>query len=76
MIATGEKEITVEMPLKAVKELQEVYRDVLAFSNVMIKLADEDDTLARLFKPIEDRFTGSMMVIEIWSAKAQGQSGE
>ncbi len=64
MKATKEKAPTLEMPLNDLEEIQELWRDVGAFHQVLIKLAEGDaevyDSLLRLFNPIYERF-GDLM---------------
>ena len=65
MTTTKEKEITLEMPLGELFEVQEIRRDVSAFHQVLIWLGESQpdiyDPLFRLFNPIYDRF-GDLMV--------------
>jgi len=64
MTATKEKEITLEMPLNELEEIQELWRDVGAFKQVLEKLCEGEfdtyDPLFRLFNPINERF-GDLM---------------
>ena len=62
-----QKEITLEMPLEELWELQEIRHDVSAFHQVLIWLSesqhDSYDPLLRFFDPIYKRF-GDLMVLK------------
>ena len=64
MTATKEKEITLEIPLEELEEIQELWRDVGAFQQVLDRLTEgQDETydpLLRIFNPIYERFCGLM----------------
>ena len=64
MTATKEKEITLKMPLEELYEIQELWRDIGAFHQVLDRLSEGQheiyDPLLRLFNPIYERFSHLM----------------
>ncbi len=56
MTTTKEKEITLEMPLEELLQIQELWLDLMAYSELLEKLEPEVYVLNRFFQQIYTRF--------------------
>ncbi len=72
MKATKEKELTLKMPLKELKEVREIWFDMCAFKQALEGIDDGGDAsfaLRRLHKPIEERLGELMMGEPSWDSR-------
>ena len=72
MTATKEKKTTLEIPLKELKEVREIWLDVCAFNHVLKELNDGDDSydaLLRFYRPIYERFNELLAGEPAWDSR-------
>lgn len=72
MTATKEKELTLEISLKELKEAREIWLDVCAFNQVLKGLDESDDNfdaLVRFHKSIYERFNQLLMGEPEWDER-------
>ncbi len=72
MKATKEKELTLKIPLKELKEVREIWWDMCAFNQALEGIDDGGDAsfaLRRLHKPIEERLAELMMGEPAWDSR-------